>query len=140
MATGHQPLVFKNEIIEYLRELCNQLQPIVEVSGIEPSNDDVVPYGIYVGDTDPISRELTQGAVTNCGKIYTVTDEFDILYVTYQDDPLADAVQARIHDLAANSKIFNGYITVTFTQSEVIGNRSEKHTYTFNMTRLDFMD
>jgi hypothetical protein len=140
MPTGHQPLLFKETLIDYLRLTCNQLRPIVEVSGIYPSTDDIVPFGVYVRDCHPISREINQGGVTNCGKIYTVTDEFEILYVSFQDDPQSPVVLGTINDLAANSKIFNGYIDVTFTKTEVIGNRSEKHTYTFNMTRLDFND
>jgi hypothetical protein len=140
MPTGHQPLLLKETIIEYLRFVCNELTPIVEVSGVYPSSDDVVPYGVYVRDCHPINREVNQGGVTNCGKIYTVTDEFEILYVSYQNDPQSIVVLGAINDLAANSDIFDGYITVTFNKTEVIGNRSEKHTYTFNTTRLDFND
>ena len=140
MSSGHQPLLLKETIIEYLRLTCNELTPIVEVTGIYPSTDDIVPFGVYVRDCHPISREINQGGITNCGKIYTVIDEFEILYVSFQDDPQSIIVLGIINDLAANTDIFDGYINVTFTKTEVLGNRSEKHTYTFNMTRLDFND
>lgn len=140
MSNGHQPLLLKETIIDYMRLVCDELTPIVEVNGIYPSTDDIVPFGVYVRDCHPVSRELNQGAITNCGKIYTVTDEFEILYVSYQDDPQSFVVLGAINDLAANTKIFDGYITVTFSKVEELGNRSEKHTYTFNMTRLDFND
>jgi len=140
MPSGHQPFLVKETVIEYMREVCNKLTPIVEVTGTYPSTDDIVPFGVYVRDCHPVSRELNQGAITNCGKIYTVTDEFEILYVSFQDDPQSIVVLGAINDLAADTVIFDGYITVTFTKTEVLGNRSEKHTYTFNMTRLDFND
>ena len=140
MPTGHQPYITKEEIIAYMRLTCNELTPIVEVNGIYPSVDDVVPFGIYVRDCHPVSREVNQGGITNCGQIYTVTDQFEILYISFQDDPQSLVVLGTINDLAANRVFFDGYIDVTYTKTEVIGNRSEKHTYTFSMTRLDFND
>lgn len=140
MSTGHQPFITKEQIIDYMRLTCDKLTPIVEVNGIYPSADDIVPFGVYVRDCHPISREVNQGGITNCGQIYTVTDEFEILYVSFQDDPQSLVVLGTINDLAANRVFFDGYIDVTYTKTEVIGNRSEKHTYTFNMTRLDFND
>ncbi len=140
MASGHQPYITKEMIMDYMRVVCNVLTPVVEVNGIYPSADDIVPFGVYVRDCHPISREVNQGGVTTCGKIYTVTDEFEILYVSFQDDPQSLVVLGRVNDLAADSQFFDGYIDVTFSKTEVIGNRSEKHTYTFNMTRLDFND
>ena len=140
MPTGHQPYITKEEIIAYMRLTCNELTPIVEVNGIYPSVDDVVPFGVYVRDCHPVSREVNQGGITNCGQIYTVTDQFEILYISFQDDPQSLVVLGTINDLAANRVFFDGYIDVTYTKTEVIGNRSEKHTYTFSMTRLDFND
>jgi len=140
MASGHQPLITKEAIIDYMRVVCNELTPIVEVNGIYPSADDVVPFGIYVRDCHPIARETYQLGVQNCGSIYTVTDQFEILYVSFQNDPLSLVVLGRINDLAADSQFFDGYFEVNFSKTEVLGNRSEKHTYTFNIKRLDFND
>jgi len=140
MASGHQPLITKEAIIDYMRVVCNTLTPIVEVNGVYPSTDDVVPFGVYVRDCHPISRETYQLGVQNCGSIYTVTDQFEILYVSFQNDPLSLAVLGRINDLAADSQFFDGYFEVNFSKTEVLGNRSEKHTYTFNIKRLDFND
>ncbi len=142
MASGHQPLITKEQIVDYMKEVCDLLTPIVEVNGIYPSNDDVVPFGVYVRDCHPISREVSSIGlgVQNCASVYTVTDQFELLYVSFQNDPLSLAVLGRINDLAADSNFFNGYFEVTFTKTEVLGNRSEKHTYTFNLKRLDFND
>jgi hypothetical protein len=123
-----------------MRATCNTLIPIVEVSGVYPSTDDVVAYGVYVRDAHPVNREVNQGGVTPCGQIYAVTDQFEILYVSFQDDPQSIFVLGTINDLAANREFFNGYYEITYTKTEVIGNRSEKHTYTFNLKRLDFND
>jgi hypothetical protein len=112
----------------------------VEVSGIYPSSDDVVPYGVYVRDTHPVSREVNINGVTPCGQIYAVTDQFEILYVSFQDDPQSIFVLGTINDLAADRQFFSGYYEITYSKTEVIGNRSEKHTYTFSLKRLDFND
>jgi hypothetical protein len=140
MPSRHQPYVSKEALVEYMRLTCDNLTPIVEVSGIYPSNDDVVPFGVYVRDAHPVSREVNINGVTPCGQVFTVTDEFEILYVSFQDDPQSNTVLGTINDLAANRSFFNGYYEVTFSKTEVIGNRSEKHTYTFNLKRLDFND
>jgi hypothetical protein len=140
MASGHQPYITKEMLVDYMKVVCDELTPIVEVSGIYPSNDDVVPFGVYVRDCHPISREVNQLGVTRCGSFYTVTDQFEILYVSFQDDPQSLVVLGRINDLAADSQFFDGYYEVTFSKTEVLGNRSEKHTYTFNLKRLDFND
>ena len=140
MANGHQPVVTKEKIIDYMKEVCFKLTPIIEVSGIYPRTDDVVPYGVYISDNNPISREVYRLGVQTCGSIYTVTDQFEILYVSFQNDPQSVPVLAHINNLAGNAKFFNGYYDITFNRTENIGNRSEKHTYTFSIKRLDFMD
>ena len=137
---SNTPLVTKQRIIDYLREVTNTLIPIVEVSGVYPSTDDIVPYGIYVDDVSTVTREKYQLGIQSCGSIYTMTDQFNILFVSIQDDPKWFFVEQRIQDMSADSQFFNGYFEITFTQSVVIGNRSEKRTYIFNLKRLNFMD
>jgi len=140
MPSTHQPYIIKDVLVQYMRATCDTLLPIVEVSDIYPSSDDVVSYGVYVRNVSPVSREVNQGGVTSQGQVYTVTDQFEILYVSYQNDPQSIFVLGTINDLAANKTLLDGYYEVTFSKSEVIGNRSEKHTYTFNCKRLDFND
>lgn len=137
---SNTPLISKQSIIDYLKVVTNTLVPIIEVSGIYPSADDIVPYGIYVDDVSTISREVNQLGITRCGSIYTMTDQFQILFVSIQDDPKWIYVEKRIQDMSADSQFFNGYYEVTFTQDIVIGNRSEKRTYIFNLKRLNFND
>ena len=134
------PLIVKQNVIDYLKVVTDTLIPIVEVSGTYPSTDDIVPYGIYVDDVSTISREPFQLGITSCGSIYTMTDSFNILFVSIQDDPKWIYVEERIQELAADSAFFTGYHEVTFTQNVVIGNRSEKRTYNFNLKRLNFND
>jgi hypothetical protein len=134
------PLIIKQNIIDYLKVVTDQLVPIVEVSGVYPSSDDVVPYGIYVDDVSTISREVNQLGIQPCGSVYTMTDSFNILFVSIQDDPKWIYVEERIQNMSADSQFFDGYFEVTFTQDIVIGNRSEKRTYTFNLRRLNFND
>jgi hypothetical protein len=132
-----QPLLNKEIIMEHLKERIPR-DPIIEVSGIWPSDDAVVPYGIYVHDVEVESREVNQLAVQYCGSIYNITDGFMILYVSFQDDPQSYRTLGIIQDMASNINLFDGYFNVTYTHATEFGNRSEKHTYTFNMQRLDF--
>ena len=134
------PLIVKQNIIDYIKVVTDNLVPIVEVSGIYPAADDIVPYGIYIDDVSTISREVNQLGVTRCASVYTMTDQFSILFVSIQDDPKWIFVEERIQNMAADSQFFNGYYEVTFTQNVVIGNRSEKRTYNFNLKRLNFND
>ena len=134
------PLIVKQNIIDYIKVVADTLVPIVEVSGIYPAADDAVAYGIYVDDVSTISREVNQNGITRCGSIYTMTDQFMILFVSFQDDPKWIFLEERIQGMAADAGFFNGYYEVTFTQDVVIGNRSEKRTYTFDLKRLNFND
>jgi hypothetical protein len=134
------PLIVKQNIIDYIKVVADNLIPIVEVSGVYPAADDIVSYGVYVDDVSTISREVNQLGITRCGSIYTMTDQFQILFVSIQDDPKWIFIEERIQNMSADSAFFNGYYEVTFTQDVVIGNRSEKRTYTFNLKRLNFND
>ena len=134
------PLITKQNIIDYIKVVADTLVPIVEVSGVYPAADDVVPYGIYVDDVSTVSREVNQNGVTRCGSIYTMNDQFNVLFVSIQDDPKWIFIEERIQGMAADAGFFNGYYEVTFTQNVVIGNRSEKRTYVFNLKRLNFND
>ena len=134
------PLLVKQNIIDYLMVVTETLVPIVEISGIYPAADDIVPYGIYVSDVSTRSREVNQLGTQACGSIYTMTDDFQILFVSTQDDPKWIFIEQRIQNMSADSAFFNGYYEVTFTQDVVLGNRSEKRTYNFNLKRLNFND
>lgn len=134
------PLIVKQNVIDYIKVVADTLVPIVEVTGTYPSADDIVPYGIYVDDVSTVSREVNQLGVQKCGSIYNMTDSFNILFVSIQDDPKWIFIEERIQEMASDSQFFNGYHEVTFTQDVVIGNRSEKRTYTFNLKRLNFND
>lgn len=137
---NNTPLLVKQNIIDYLMVVTETLVPIVEVSGIYPAADDIVPYGIYVSDVSTKSREVNQLGIQPCGSIYTMTDDFQILFVSTQDDPKWIFIEQRIQNMSADSAFFNGYYEVTFTQDVVLGNRSEKRTYNFNLKRLNFND
>ena len=134
------PLIVKQNIIDYIKVVADTLVPIVEVTGIYPATDDIVPYGVYVDDVSTVSREVNQLGVTRCGSVYTMTDQFSVLFVSTQNDPKWIYLEERIQGMAADAAFFNGYYEVTFTQDVVIGNRSEKRTYTFNLKRLNFND
>jgi hypothetical protein len=63
------PLIVKQNIIDYIKVVTDTLVPIVEVSGQYPSEDTIVPYGVYVDDVSTISREVNQLGVTRCGSV-----------------------------------------------------------------------
>jgi hypothetical protein len=115
MALSNLPLVNKAKIVTYLREVAKIQTPIIEVSGNYPSEDSTISYGIYCGDVTENSRNIS-----------------------YQSDPQAPVILNTINGLAANVNFFDGYTSVEYNRDVTIGNRSEIHTYTFNLTRLEF--
>ena len=133
-----RPLVNKDDVVVYLRAVARQQTPIIEVSANYPSDEDTVAYGLYVDDVTTNNRIVNQLAIQNCGKMYDAIDQFNIMYISFQNDPQSVAIQDAIEDLAANVNFFDGYTSVEFDREVTIGNRSEIHTYTFDLTRLEF--
>ena len=132
-----QPLVTKDMIIEYLRIRAPQ-DPIIEVFPDYPNDDNQLKYGVYVRDVSTISREPYQLGVTYGGSIYTEVDSFQIVFISFQEDPQGPKMRIVIEDMAPDVRFFDGYFEVSFVKAIQIGNRSEKYTYTFNMKRIEF--
>ena len=132
------PFVSKQQVVDYLRTNVKCSEPVIQVIDVYPAEDDIVSYGLYVHDVITTAREVTQLAIQKCGSIYNCTDEFNILFVSFQNDPQSDLVETAIQALSQNVSFFDGYTQVTYSRTEEIGNRSEKHIYTFNMQRIDF--
>lgn len=133
-----RPLVDKADVVAYLRAVARLQTPIIEVSATYPSEDDNIAYGLYVDDVTNNARSINQLAIQNCGSMYDADDQFNILYISYQNDPQSIVIQDAIEDLAGNVNFFDGYTSVQMTRDVTIGNRSEIHTYTFDLTRLEF--
>jgi hypothetical protein len=138
MALSNLPLVNKTEIVTYLREVAKIQTPIIEVAANYPSEDSTIAYGLYVDDVTENSRSVLQLGVQSCASMYNAVDEFNILYISYQNDPQAPVILNAINNLAANVNFFDGYTSVEYDRNVTIGNKSEIHTYTFNLTRLEF--
>ena len=133
-----RPLVDKAQVVDYLRAVARLQTPIIEVSATYPSEDDNIAYGLYVDDVTNNARTINQLGVQSCGSMYDADDQFNILYISYQNDPQSLVIQDAIEDLAGNVNFFDGYKSVEMTRDVTIGNRSEIHTYTFDLTRLEF--
>jgi len=133
-----RPLVDKADIVTYLRAVAKLQTPIIEVSGTYPSEDDNIAYGLYVDDVTNNERSINQLAIQNCGSMYDAEDQFNILYISFQNDPQSIVIQDAIEDLAGNVNFFDGYTSVQMSRDVTIGNRSEIHTYTFDLTRIEF--
>ena len=133
-----RPLVDKADIVTYLRAVARLQVPIIEVSATYPSEDDNIAYGLYVDDVTNNERSINQLAIQNCGSMYDAEDQFNILYISFQNDPQSIVIQDAIEDLAGNVNFFDGYTSVEMSRDVTIGNRSEIHTYTFDLSRLEF--
>lgn len=109
-----------------------------------PSDSEVVRYGIYVSDVHTVSRNPHQLGIQYCGAIYHAVDEFNITYISYQDDPYNVQVNAIIANLVTAIKddgqqLLDGYFERDFDQVRSYGpTQAEKHTWTFSVTRLEF--
>jgi len=138
MALGNLPLVNKTKIATHLKEVAKLQTPIIEVSEIYPSDDSTVAYGIYVGDVTENSRSVNQLGVQSCASMYNAVDQFNIMFISYQEDRQSPIILNTINELAGNPSFFDGYTSVEYTHDVTIGNKSEIHIYTFNLTRLEF--
>jgi hypothetical protein len=132
------PLITKAAVVEYLRAVAKEQSLPVQVQDTYPSVDDNVAYGVYVADIEATSRVPYKLAIQKCGAIYIVTDEMNIMFVSYQNDPQAGVILRAINTLVTDSKFWDGYIEQDMTQVGSIGNRNEIYTFTLSMQRLDF--
>lgn len=108
-----------------------------------PSDSDVVRYGVYVSDVHTVERSVNQLAVNYCGYIYNAVDQFNVTYISFQDDPYNVPLNAIIANLVtdevAGVQLMDGYFQRTFTQDLTYGpTQAERHTWTFQMTRMEF--
>ena len=109
-----------------------------------PSDSEKVRYGVYVSDVHTVSRNPHQLGIQYCGAIYHAVDEFNVTYISYQDDPYNLQVNAIIANLVTALKddgqqLFDGYFQRDFDQVRTYGpTQAEKHTWTFSLTRLEF--
>jgi len=138
VSLSNLPLVDKTKVVTYLREVAKIQTPIVEVSATFPSEDDNIAYGLYVDDVTDNGRSINQLGVQSCASMYNAEDQFNILYISFQNDPQAPVILNSINNLAANVNFFDGYTSVEFDRDVTIGQRSEIHNYTFTLTRLEF--
>jgi hypothetical protein len=137
------PFVTREQILEVLRrDIVNVVD--VPIYDEFPSDSSKVRYGLYVAAPDTVSRSVNQLAVQYCGYIYEEVDEFDVLFVSYQQDPLAPTVNAIVRNILTSVKdngeqLFDGYFSRTFNQTFEYGpTRAEIYTWIFSLTRLDF--
>jgi len=97
-----------------------------------------------VSDVHTVSRNPHQLGIQFCGAIYHAVDEFNITYISYQDDPYNTAINAIIANLVTAFKndgvqLMDGYFERNFEQVRTFGpTQAEKHTWTFSLTRLEF--
>jgi hypothetical protein len=138
VSLSNLPLVDKAKVVTYLRDVAKIQTPIIEVSGTFPSEDDNIAYGLYVDDVTDNGRSINQLGVQSCASMYNAEDQFNILYISFQNDPQAPVILNSINNLAANVNFFDGYTSVEFDRDVTIGQRSEIHNYTFTLTRLEF--
>jgi len=137
------PTVNETQIIDVLkRDIPSDWN--IPIYSDFPSDSEVVRYGIYVSDVHTVSRNPHQLGIQYCGSIYHAYDEFNITYISYQDDPYNIQVNAIIANLVTAYKddgqqLFDGYFERDFDQVRTFGpTQAEKHTWTFRLLRMEF--
>ena len=132
------PYITKLEIYEYLHAICSQLNPPVDVITTYPSAGDQVGYGVYLNGLNAVNRTPYKLALQKCGSIYTVTDEFYLMFVSFQNDPNAGAVVEAINSLIYDSDFWQGYHEVDFNNTVSFGSRNKIRTYVISAKRMNF--
>ena len=133
------PLISKSDIINTLSNTIPKVSPRIEISDEFPSEETIIRYGIFVDDVFTTDKTPFKLGVQYGGSVYSITDEFVILYVGIQNDVNTNSITQAIQNLSNNIVLLDGYHEVDFTQDVVIGNRSEKRTYTFTLKRIEFL-
>lgn len=138
------PLIDTQDIVDSLANSLDEDWAIPIYTDF-PNDRDVVRFGLYVSDVSQVSRTPYQLGVTFGGGTYSTIDEFEIVYVTFQEDPHKTAINAIISDLvtvnsvATGEPLMNGYYERNYDQSlEYTVSQGEKNVWTFRMSRLEF--
>jgi len=132
------PYITKTEIYDYLYAVCSELSPPVDVITTYPSVGDQVGYGVYINSINAVNRTPYKLGLQKCGSIYTVTDEFYLMFVSFQNDPNAGAVVEAINSMIEDSNLWDGYHEVDFTNSITFGARNKIRTYVISAKRVNF--
>lgn len=132
------PLITKLEVYEYLHAICSRLSPPVDVITTYPSQGDNVGYGVYINSINAVNRTPYKLGLQKCASIYTVTDEFYIIFVSFQNDPNAGPVTEAIQTLIEDSNFWDGYHEVDFTNNITFGARNKIRTYVISAKRVNF--
>ena len=132
------PYLTKQEIYDYLYAVCSRLSPPVDVITIYPSLGDNVGYGVYINSINAVNRTPYKLGLQPCGSVYTVTDEFYLVFVSFQNDPNAGAVVEAINTMIEDSELWSGYHEVDFTNSISFGARNKIRTYVISAKRVNF--
>ena len=137
------PTVNTQQIIEVLKRDIPKAWNI-PIYDDYPSESDVVRYGVYVSDVHTVSRNPHQLGIQYCASIYHAFDEFNITYISFQDDPYNIQINAIIGNLVTAIKddgkqLFDGYFERDFDQVRTYGpTQAERHTWTFRLLRMEF--
>ena len=132
------PYITKQKIYDSLYAVCSKLNPPVDVLQTYPSVGDNVAYGVYINGINAVNRTPYQLGIQPCGSIYTVTDEFYIMYVSFQNDPNQGAVTEAISLVIEDSDLWSGYHEVDFNTNITFGARNKIRYYTINAKRINF--
>ena len=128
------PLFNTVEIIKVLKTTIKN----VEIFDEFPQETENVRNGVYVSGVSVVSRIPYQLGIQTGAHIYTSTDNFQIIYVTYQGDEYQDSTALSIQELVENNELMNGYHQRDFTVEERFVNRAEYRTYDFSLNRIEF--
>lgn len=137
------PLITQAQIVDAILQILNDNNIAIEVFDDFPSDDDVVRNGIYVSDIHTVERIPYKLAVNIGGNLYIATDQLKIVYVSYQDDQYNTTVNSYISGLVSyimdgeTVQLMDGYHERDFGQELYYGVQSEKHTWTFQLKRLE---
>jgi hypothetical protein len=140
--TANGPTVSQMEIMESLR-LTIPSSWNIPIYDEFPSDISMVRFGLYVSNVITSERSVNQLGIQYCGSIYNGVDTFTINYVSFQQDPYESQVCNIVGDLVTESvngtQLMDGYFERTYSQDLSYGpTRAAIHTWTFQLTRLEF--
>jgi hypothetical protein len=128
------PTVTSDQITVWLKDQDLELEVFDEF----PTDMTKARHGVYVNDPATIDRSPYQLGITTGGWIYTATDGFRIILVTFQGDNRRNKAVEAIQNIVNSEDLLEGYHERDYVMSQDYLNRAEYRTYDFSVKRMEF--
>lgn len=134
------PLISDDDIAAVVKAALagNRKCASIEIFTEFPSDIRQARHGIYIDGPVTIDRSPYSLAVNYGANIYTATDGFTIVLISFQGDNLMDIATEAIQSIVLDNVLLDGYHERDFRTTAEFLNRAEYRTVDFELKRIEF--